>query len=157
MYRRIGWVGLAILTAACGGGQTETAAIEETALMEEQPIPSSVETAGNQPSAAPGQIRRADLSAILAKGPGAVLALVETEPYRQNGQFAGFKILRFAGGPPNAVDLREGDVLQKINGLRIASPDDYFRAFQELNVASEIRFDILRDGAPLTLTYPVVE
>ena len=145
----------------CGGAQTPPAAVEETPLIDTSADAAPVETAPADISAAaalkPGEIRRGDLSTILAKGPGAVLAMVETEPFRQNGKFAGFTIARFKKGPPAVVDLREGDVLQSVNGLRIVSPDDYFRAFQELQVASELRFDILRDGVPRTFTYKVVE
>ena len=145
----------------CGGARTEPAAVEETSLIQASSDEAPAETVpapvANASVLHPGEIRRDDLSAILAKGPGAVLALVETEPFRQNGRFEGFTIVRFKEGPPAAVDLKEGDVFQSVNGLRIVSPDDYFRAFQELRVASELRFDILRDGAPRTLTYKLVE
>ena len=159
MYHRITLAVLALTAVACGGAAQKNDQIEETPLMPPQDETTSAETAEAPAPASgahPGEIRRGDLTAILDRGPGAVLAMVETEPHRENGQFVGFTLSRFPGGAPAALDLREGDVLLKVNGLRIATPDDYFRAFQELKVASELRFEILRGDKRLTLTYPVV-
>jgi type II secretory pathway component PulC len=162
MPRLLVWVPVCFFVAACGGAQSESAMVEETALIA-GPSADAEQSAGSgadQSDTAqrtPGTIRRVELTQILALGPGAVLAMVETEPFRKDGKFVGFKIARFVHGTPAAIDLRDGDVLTAVNGLRIVSPDDFFRVFQELQVASEIRFDVLRDGAPLTLTYPVTE
>ena len=155
MHHRVILSFFCLSAAACGAAQPTSVGIEETAIA---PPPAAEENAPakSQPPL-PGQIRRADLSAILSRGPGGVLTLVETEPYRESGRFVGFKIARFVEGAPKAVDLREGDILLSVNGLKIASPDDYYRAFQELQVASELRFDVLRDGAPKTLAYPIIE
>ena len=162
MYHLILWIVVSAATTACAGAAPETKTVTETALVE-SPLPASDEGA-NTPSsspeteaAVPGQIRRADLNRVLDLGPGGLLALVETEPFREAGRFVGFRIVRFSNGDPSAVDLRAGDVLCAVNGLPIASPDDFFRAFQELKVASELRFDLFRDGASLTFQYPVVE
>ena len=163
MYHLILCIIVSVATVACAGAAPETQTVTETALVE-SPSPASDEGAkapstavSETEAAAPGQIRRADLNRVLELGPGGLLALVETEPFREAGRFVGFRLVRFSNGDPSAVDLRVGDVLRAVNGLPIASPDDFFRAFQELKVASELRFDVLRDGAPLTLQYPVVQ
>ena len=83
--------------------------------------------------------------------------MVETEPVREGKKFVGFKITTFVHGDPKAIDLKAGDVLVGVNGKNIVSPDDYFRVFQELTVASELRFDILRSGTPKTVSYPIVD
>lgn len=151
------------LLAACGGAEKETfTPVEETSLDAshsafDKETPLETDAASADSKAAPGQIPRDDLHGVLAKGPGALLAMVETEPYRRNGRFVGFKIIRFTGGAPGAIALRKGDVIRAVNGFPVASPNDYFRAFQELSVASELRFDILRDGAPLLLAYPITD
>jgi len=86
-----------------------------------------------------------------------VLALVQTEPARANGRFVGFRIRAFAAEAPAAVDLRVGDVVVAVNGKSIISPDDFFRVFQELEVASEVRFDILRAGKKECIVYPILD
>jgi type II secretory pathway component PulC len=166
MHHLIRLIPLCLAIAACGGTKTEIfTPVEETSL---DAPPSASEASDKEATpkkhadsddfqTASGKIQRDELLKVLAKGPGALLAMVETEPYRRNGRFVGFKIVRFASGAPGVIYLRRGDVIKAVNGLPVASPDDYFRAFQELQVASELRFDILRDDAPLLLTYPIIE
>ena len=81
--------------------------------------------------------------------------MVETEPHRVGGRFRGFRILRFVHGEPSALDLRTGDVVCAINGKSIASPDDFFAAYQALQSAAELRFDLIRNGDTVTLAYPI--
>jgi type II secretory pathway component PulC len=157
--------GLAI--AACGGATAQTDAVQETSLApepstsDESPTSSSGSGLSASPEKMPalpkGTIRRADLLRVLDKGPGALLAMVETLPYRENGRFVGFQIARFTTGAPRAVDLRDGDVILTVNGLAIATPDDFYRIFQELKGTSEIKFDIQRDNVKASFSYPVVE
>lgn len=165
MVRRLA---LLALLAGCGGATVDAdGPIQETNLTEATPPPES-SAAGSKggevaphtvpdPTLPPGAIRRQDLSNILSAGPAAVLAMVETEPAREGKRFMGFRIVAFVQGDPKAVDLRPGDILVAVNGKKIIQPDDYFRVFQELAVASELRFDILRDGLAKTLSYPIVE
>jgi type II secretory pathway component PulC len=153
---------------SCGGADTKVETVEETALMP-PPAPSTsapnappqkTEAAVSSSAKAPpqeGQILRRDLQRYLANGPAGVLALVRTEPARSNGRFLGFKIIEFVHETPTTIDLRAGDVLVAVNGQPIVSPDDFYRVFQELSVASELRFDILRDGHPELLHYPIVD
>jgi type II secretory pathway component PulC len=152
---------------ACGGAQVET--VEETPLA--PPTASAAGTSssatsasvdpGPSPSASAmppeGAILRADLRQLLARGPAGVLAMVRTEPARSGGRFVGFRIRAFAVESPEVVDLRVGDVVMAVNGQPIVSPDDFFRVFQELEVASELRFDILREGKKECLVYPIVD
>jgi len=163
MVRRLA---LLALLAGCGGATVDAEGpIQETNLTEATPPPvdaSSTEGGTSSspavdPTLPPGAIWRAELRNILSAGPAAVLAMVETEPAREGKKFIGFKIVTFVHGDPKAVDLRPGDILVAVNGKKIVQPDDYFRVFQELAVASELRFDILREGQPKTLSYPVVE
>jgi general secretion pathway protein C len=148
---------------ACGGARVDTAEqIEETSITPEQataaaaPAEQTTE-AKVAPPIPSGAISRRDLHQVLAAGPAGVLAMVQTEPAREGKQFIGFRITAFNKGAPQAIDIRAGDVLVAINGKKIVTPDDYFRVFQELSVASELRFELLRDGKPETLSYPIVD
>ena len=165
--RVLAGAGVLALATACGGGRPP--AVEETTdLAGLDQVASSRPAAVPPPSAEPspprapagseqGAIRRADLDAVLAEGPGALLARVTTEPARVGGRFAGFRITGFPAGPPAAVDLRVGDVLRAVNGRRIERPEHYFEAFRSLSGAGELRLDLYRDGAREVLVYPIVD
>ena len=51
------------------------------------------------------------------------------------------------------VPFKEGDVVTRINGQSVKTPDDAIKVWQELRVASELRIDYERNGAPATLRY----
>jgi len=151
MTARTAILALAWLTASCGGAAVEGELTETdlgTALAEQSAEP--------PPPARPGTIARADLDEVLARGPAPLLALVVTEPYREQGRFVGFRILEFPQGEPTAIDLREGDVILDVNGRRIERPEHLFEIFEQLKTADRIVLRLKRDGRDETLTYPIV-
>jgi len=147
---------------ACGGAQNDFEQIEETQFAPESNNKTNEPSSNLQielpkKEAKPGTIIRKDLQQILNLGPAAVLAMVETEPVRNKGKFAGFKLVKFENGNPSAIDLKAGDILVSVNSKKIVKPDDFFRVFQELMVASELRFNIIREGQEKQLSYPIVD
>jgi type II secretory pathway component PulC len=104
-----------------------------------------------------GEILRSDLNKVLAAGPAALLAEILTDPVRENGRFVGFRIAKFVHGEPESIDLKTGDVILLVNGRQIERPENYFEIFEELKVAREIRFKVMRDGKELELIYPIVD
>ena len=160
---------LAIHSAACGGN-TAQEPINETPIhvssedvvtpskpVSPAPATTTFEAPPPQKSVPEGAISRTALNRIIADGPAAVLARVTTKPHRNSGRFVGFEIMGFSLAPPTAVDLKIGDVIIAINGLRIVKPEDYFRVFEELKVASELRFEFLRNNIKEERSYPIVE
>jgi type II secretory pathway component PulC len=117
----------------------------------EKPVPETT------PPLPPGVIQRADLQGVLSAGPAALLQKVVTEPVRKNGKFVGFRIAKFTQTPPTAIDLRPGDVVLSVNGRKIERPENYFQVFEELQVASELRFKLLRDNEVKILLYPIID
>ena len=91
-------------------------------------------------------VSKAQLNAILAKGPANILAQVQTDAYKINGRFAGFKIVSFRIDASEVLGIKPGDVVIKVNDLKIETPDQYFEVFEKLKKAAFIKFDILRDG-----------
>ncbi|HUT77194.1 MAG TPA: hypothetical protein VM285_05885 [Polyangia bacterium] len=150
---RAAWVLFTVLLAACGGASGTMEVSETTDLIA---AGDQAGTDADEPDE-PGRIRRADLDALLAEGPGALLARVETTPVRRDGKFVGFRIAGFPKGAPKAIDLRPGDVVRRVNGHGIERPEQYFEAFRTLEGAAEIRFEILRDDQPLELLYPITD
>jgi general secretion pathway protein C len=58
-----------------------------------------------------------------------------------------------AGGVLQQIGLQEGDVLQKVNGLDIHTPQEALQGYQQLQTESTVRLSILRNNRPTTLTY----
>jgi type II secretory pathway component PulC len=108
------------------------------------------------PMTGDGAVRRSALDVLLTRGPGALLALVSTAPCKRNGRFIGFRIVAFNTPIPDGLDLRINDIVIAVNGLKIIMPDDYFRVFQALKVAGELRFELEREGKKLEQVYPIV-
>lgn len=84
--------------------------------------------------------------------------MVEVEPRVFDGKFTGWTIV---GLYPRDfwqdVDIREGDVVTRVNGLPIERETEAFSAFQALKQASELKVAIEREGKPKVLRFPIVE
>jgi type II secretory pathway component PulC len=154
---------IVVVLVGCGAAQkgepkASKPLIDESEYTSEEAVPEATapmeETTSPLP---PGAILRADLQAVLAAGPAALLQQVVTEPVRENGKFVGFRIAKFARSAPTVIDLRPGDVILTVNGRKIERPENYFQVFEELQVASELRFKLLRDNEITTLRYPIVD
>ena len=157
----------ALLLQGCGGAQSSKPAHKAS----ETPPPQSADSiqhpneplqrasseAPDSPMTEAGEIRRTALNRLLEKGPAHLLTLVTTEPHRERGTFVGFKIVSFQSDTPHQLDLRKGDIVTAVNGLAIIKPDDYFRVFQNLNIATSIRIDIIRDNQKKTIILPIIE
>lgn len=152
MSRAIATAALVLGLWACGGASGSMAVEETKDILAAAEAPAEAEE-----PAAPGTIRREDLDAFLAQGPAALLARVETAPVHRAGRFAGFRIVGFPRGAPRTIDLRPGDVVVRVNGRDIERPEQYFEAFGALSGTAELRFEILRDGEPAELVYPVTD
>jgi len=154
-------IAVCLVTISCGGAtsdksQAQTQSLDEVAL-EPPAAPPSNSLPKEKAVAPPGMILRNDLKQVLAAGPAALLQEVTTEPVKKDGRFIGFRITQFTRGKPAAIDLCVGDVILKVNGQKIERPENYFLVFQELQVASELRFEVLRKGEEYTLLYPIVD
>jgi general secretion pathway protein C len=77
-------------------------------------------------------------------------------PAFKEGQARGFKM--FAIRPHSLfakLGLQNGDVLQRINGLSLSTPETAITAFQSLREARHVEVDLERGGAPVRKTYDV--
>jgi general secretion pathway protein C len=85
---------------------------------------------------------------------GSLAAQATVTPYFVQGQQQGFRLSRMqAGGVLQQIGLQEGDVLQKVNGLNIHSPQEALQAYQQLQTEATVRLNIIRNNRPTTLTY----
>jgi len=124
------------------------------------PLPPASESLDASLAAAPGarHFRRSELNKIIKGGPGHVLKFVRVAPSRKNRRFLGFRLdqvlthdARFQS--PN---VSVGDVILRINKVRIQTPGDFHKAFLTLNEATEVEFDILRGSNRFLVVYPVL-
>ena len=171
-----GVLGLALggIVAACGGANEtgEPASMERLRAELAEDTADTGEPFDDGPPAAqggasiptpgthgPGQIQRAQLEATLAEGPGRFLQGVVTEPHRVDGRFVGFRLMSFFPGDPRfaGVDLRRGDVIQRVNGTFIERPEQLVEVWEALGSAEELVIDYSRDGASRTLSFSIVD
>ena len=87
---------------------------------------------------------------------GALSDQARVVPYLVQGQTQGFRLTRLrAGSLLQQIGVQNGDVLQKVNGLNITSPNEALQAFQQLQNESTVRLEILRRKRATTLTYEI--
>lgn len=76
-------------------------------------------------------------------------------PYLEDGEVVGFRLTGVSGGPLGTLGLRDGDVLTKVNGQSIASPDGAVEAYRRNAKVSRVVLTVRRGGAPVTLSYRI--
>jgi general secretion pathway protein C len=149
------------------GGRCEYFTIESEA---EAPKPATPEVAsldnGDAPDMKIGQnvkkvseseyeIPKAEIDNVLGN-----LNVIATQarivPSFQNGKANGFKL--FSIRPDSLyskIGIHNGDVVQKINGYEMNSPDKALEIYSKLKDASNITVDIVRGGKTQTLSYNI--
>ena len=136
---------LAVPCAGCGGAPVPVARVEPP-----PPLPPPVEPSG--------VIRRADLDAVLERGPGAFLSRVEIEPVMEGESFVAFQVLALHDEAMfSGVDLLPGDRLVSVNGQTIERPEHAMTVWSSLRVASELTVVVSRAGETRELRFPIVD
>ena len=83
-----------------------------------------------------------------------LLSQVRVRPHYKNGKADGLMLSQLK---PNTVftkmRLRNGDVVQKVNGEEITSPEDIMEFYEELKSGSSVSLEISRRGQNRTMTY----
>ena len=85
-----------------------------------------------------------------------VITQVRAVPYINDGKSIGFRLFNIK---PKSIfermGLQNGDVVQKINGVDLNSPSKAMGLLEEMQTSDELLLDLLRAGAPRTLTYAI--
>ena len=77
-------------------------------------------------------------------------------PSFRNGKANGFKLFSIRPGSLySKIGIQNGDVVQKINGYEINSPDKALEIYSKLKDASSITVDLVRRGRTQTLNYAI--
>ena len=106
----------------------------------------------------PSKLYRDEVVRWVDRGFGHFLQMVEVEPRVFDGKFTGWTVV---GLYPRDfwqdIDLREGDVVTRVNGQPIERETEAFSAFQGLKEAKELKVAFERDGQRKELRFPIVE
>jgi general secretion pathway protein C len=101
------------------------------------------------------EIPRQEIDNVLSNL-NAVATQARIVPSFQNGKANGFKLFSIR---PNSlyskIGIQNGDIIQKINGYEINSPDKALEIYSKLKDANSISVDLIRRGKTQTLTYSI--
>ena len=113
---------------------------------------------GRGPSKSTGRgstitVNRKDIQNSL-KDINKLMSEVRIRPHFKDGQSDGLSVSRIKGGSVfSKLGLRNGDIVQKINGEPINSPDEVLALYEKLKSGSRVSLDVTRKGEPKTMNY----
>ena len=83
-----------------------------------------------------------------------LMSEVRIRPHFKDGQSDGLSVSRIKGGSIfSKLGLRNGDIVQKINGEPINSPDEVLALYEKLKSGSRVSLEVTRKGEPKTMNY----
>jgi general secretion pathway protein C len=100
-------------------------------------------------------IERALIDRIV-EDPAELMKLAQTLPVTVDGQMVG---VRLKGVRPEslrgAIGLQDGDVLERINGFELTSPEKIFGAYAHLREIQDLTVTVTRGGKKVNLDYAI--
>ena len=98
-------------------------------------------------------VSRKDIQSSL-KDINKLMSQVRIRPHFKDGQSDGLSVSRIKGGSIfSKLGLRNGDIVQKINGEPINSPDEVLGLYEKLKSGSRVSLEVTRRGEPKTMNY----
>ncbi len=81
------------------------------------------------------------------RNPAKLGQYVNAVPVRRNGRFVGFRIVTRQSHPAlRELDLRSGDIITEVNGIRLDRPEKGFQVLQQLARAHSVSVTLERGG-----------
>jgi general secretion pathway protein C len=100
-------------------------------------------------------VERSALEAILGQATQ-LLRRVKIRPSKVGEKVVGFELRRVAPGTLlDVLGLKNGDVLQSVNGFELTGPAEALQAYARLRLADNVRVKALRNGVPVELEYRI--
>ncbi|RMG58584.1 MAG: hypothetical protein D6713_07420 [Deltaproteobacteria bacterium] len=85
-----------------------------------------------------------------------IITHVRIIPYFERGEAAGFRLAAIRPGSEfSQLGFSPGDIIKKVNGIPLTSPEKIYTIFQNLKDEKKIEVDILRRGEKKTLVYEI--
>lgn len=96
----------------------------------------------------------AKLRQEVLKNPAKLGQFVNAVPARENGQFIGFRIVAKRKHPAfDELDIKSGDIVTRVNGIDIDSPQKGFQVLQKLRNATQVSVTIKRNGQLIQVSH----
>jgi general secretion pathway protein C len=85
-----------------------------------------------------------------------ILSEVNIAPYFEDGAAKGYKVENFREGSLfGKAGFKSGDIVKRVNGMSIETPEQLIQAYQKLKDAANIQVDVERNGNTVTLDYQI--
>ncbi len=110
------------------------------------------------PSRLPGRVASAGPQGMnpLMKNLDQFLGKARVVPYFKGGEPYGFRVSNL-GSDAKAYGLgvRAGDIIRSVNGVPVRTPEDAFKAYQDLQNESNVQLELERNGQSVTVSVPL--
>jgi len=100
-----------------------------------------------------GVITRAELDRYIRDGAQSFIQRIQVRPAFREGKFFGWRVLGYQGPGP----VQRGDIICRVNGRSIERPNQFMDVWSGLPHRAQLTVEMIRDGRPLVLRYPIVE
>ena len=102
------------------------------------------------------EIPQAEIDAVMNGGLATLATTVRVIPYFEAGKSSGFKLYSIKPGTLlSKMGLSNGDVLKKVNGYDISSPEKALEVYGILKSERNVTVDLTRGGKPRTIRYSI--
>ena len=139
-----------VLLVSCSGAQDRRSSSDQGAQDQTEPAPLQPDV-----ESMTGALSRQDLLNVLGQSAGDFLRRVEIEHEVDGGRFVGWRVEALPTSTPGWLDVQVGDVVTAVNGMPVERPEDAQQIWETLQVASEVRIDLTRDGERRSVRIPV--
>lgn len=144
---------LALLLAGCGAseGQSGDKALTPTSAAKPS---ASGQAAASAPRTPPDRLKRDDLKTVLPTGLPWLLRRVWPEEVFREGKFTGWRLVAIPE-EWTGLDLRPEDIVTRVNGKTLETPEQLWEAWTSLATAAELRVAYERNGQARELVLPI--
>jgi general secretion pathway protein C len=81
---------------------------------------------------------------------------IRAVPHFEGGKSIGFRLFAIRSGSIfDKIGLKNGDVIQRINGSEMSDPSRALQLLQELRNESDLSVEVVRNRQPMTLSYSI--
>ncbi|MFO7986420.1 MAG: type II secretion system protein N [Desulfatiglandaceae bacterium] len=134
------------------GGKDQILEMEESEVAEGTGVSGSARSASSGDAVTVG---RSDITNSL-QNINELLTQVRIRPHLKNGKPDGFMLSHISSGSMfSKLGLKRGDIVKRLNGAPINTPEDAFAFYKALESGSALTLDIIRQGREKTINYTI--
>lgn len=140
--------------AGCSSPQEQ---VEETNIISQNQKLEQIKTTNSDSSQC--LIDKSKLKIFLDLGPAYFLKIIIMDPFRINGEFAGFKISKISEPSFQKKGIEQNDIIFKVNQIPLKRPDDFWNIWKQLYDADELNIEYTREDIAnhLIFTCKIIE